>query len=642
MNSHRRASLAHDSTRAEVPFSPRSRGWGVMRENGADWLLTPDGEKFYGCGVNGVNAGISPDRVEGRPAYYLRSLYPSTDAWAATTRERLVQWGFNHLGAWSFAEGQLGLPHIPNLDLGRLSQSLWFDPFDPGSAIRMNECAERLTAPHRQQGLRIGYFPDNEVGWWNAALFTFYLSKGWDNATKRLLWQLLHDRYEGQWPKLLDDWVPLEGIGGFDSLHGVGSSLKLRPGGRGIRLLNDFTRLCAEHYYKLVHDALRAADPDALIFSDRLPIYYSQDAVRAMAPYVDVVAVNYNLDGSDGWVSHYFFEGLAALAARPVLVSEFFCAAMENRSGNSNTGHLLTVSTQVERATIVQEALGNFARFPNIVGTHWFQYYDEPQGGRPDGEDYNMGLVDIHDRPYEELIAAFQRSSDGLPRLHAEAGRALTPSNEAGIVAIPRASRPIDVTDASLNDWDKRTALMRGFSAGPPYVPFADIYLTWDPDGLYLATIGMDYMDPQHIFWEGAFPLSETYQVHLLASIGHRAYHFAVHFLPQEVVFLPDDQTNARGSMTFIPHIYTYGGDGEPRPLAGARVQHLNASAPRISCEAHFSPRLFGLDRLREGLGFLMNIVVLSHCRGQHMSWSKITAPNVFARPETWRAVTLR
>ena len=175
------------------------------------------------------------------------------------------------------------------------------------------------------------------------------------------------------------------------------------PTEAGIKLINEFTYLCAERYYKLIHDALRAADPGALIFSDRLPIYYSQDAVRAMAPYVDVIASNYDLDGPDGWVAHYFFEGLAALTGKPVLVSEFFCAAMENRSGNKNAGHLLKVPTQNQRAMVVQQALQNFARCPNIIGTHWFQYYDEPQGGRADGEDYNMGLVDIYDQPYEEV-----------------------------------------------------------------------------------------------------------------------------------------------------------------------------------------------------------------------------------------------
>jgi hypothetical protein len=630
----------NDSSFRSCPSACESNDWGLTVEKGVHWFLDPSGEKFYGTGVNGVDAGPSPEEIKGRPAYYLWKLYASTDLWAATIRERLAKWGFNHLGAWSFCEEKIGLPYIANLDLGRWSEALWFDAFDPALPARVLDWAERLTAPHRQRGLRIGYFPDNEVGWWNAALFEFYLSKEWQNHTKQVLWQLLHDRYQGKWPELSQDWVPSGKTGDFESLRHAGAVLKLRPGGTGIKLINEFTYLCAERYYKLIHDALRAADPGALIFSDRLPIYYSQDAVRAMVPYVDVIASNYDLDGPDGWVAHYFFEGLAALANKPVLVSEFFCAAMENRSGNKNAGHLLKVPTQAERAMVVQRALQNFARCPNIIGTHWFQYYDEPQGGRADGEDYNMGLVDIYDQPYEELVTSFQLVNVSLPGLHAQAHPS-RPRENVPFVTIPRASREIDLSDASLSDWDKDRTLMRGFTAEPPYVPFADIYLAWHPSGLYLATIGMDYMYPDDVFYENSFPLSETYQLHLLMFVEDRAHHFVVHFMPHEVTSAPDAATNASKSIALIPCLYTFCPDGQSRPLSEATVQYLNAEAPRISCEALFSSQLFGLPSFREGMKLKMNIVVISHYRGQEMFWSEGTATKTFSRPEGWRAVTL-
>lgn len=629
---------------ASIPGTSRHspNGWGIMEEEGVFWLLTPNGERFHGCGVNGVNAGDSRETVQGRPAYYLWDFYPSVDAWAATTRARLLEWGFNHLGAWSFGEEKIGLPYIANLDLGRMSKALWFDPFDPALGREVKEWAYRLTAPHRERGLRIGYFPDNEVGWWNAALFTFYLAKGWENRTKRQLWQLLYHHYEGKWQKLLDDWVPQEKMRGFAALKRAGVALKLRPGGQGIRVVNVFTYLCAQRYYQLIHAALRAADPHALIFSDRLPIYYSQDAVRAMAPYVDVVATNYNVDGPDGWVAHYFFEGLAALTGKPILVSEFFCAAMDNRSGNKNTGHLLKVTTQAERAAVVERALRNFARFPHVVGTHWFQYYDEPQGGRPDGEDYNMGLLDIYDRPYAEVVEALQRTNPFLPALHAQAPLSPPQLNGAAFTVIPRASSPVDVTDGSLTEWNKDRALMWGFAAEPPYLPFADVYLTWDPNGLYLATIGMDYMHPDHLAYEGPFPLSETYQLHLLVSFQDRADHFAIHFVPYQVPFSPGAATNERDIIALDPQLYVYPQKGPPRPLVGAAVQHLHAAAPRISCEARFPPQLFGLSRFSAGVRLQMNIVLLSHYRGQEMYWSEGTAARTFIHPEGWRSVVLR
>jgi hypothetical protein len=631
---------SQNSDSQSLSFTRRSHRWRVTVENGVHWLLAPSGEKFYGSGVNGVDAGSPPEEVDGRPAYYLWNLYGSVDQWAQTVRDRLGRWGFNHLGAWNFAVEQIGLPYVANLDLGRWSEALWFDAFDPALPARVRECAERLTAPHRDIGLRIGYFPDNEVGWWNTSLFEFYLSKGWENHTKRLLWQLLHDRYHGEWPALLKDWVPMPAASGFESLRDAGVALRLRPGGAGIHLVNRFTFLCAERYYQLMHDGLRAADPQALIFSDRLPIYYSQDAVRAMAPYVDIIAVNYDLDGPDSWLAHYFFEGLAALTGKPVWISEFFCAAMENRSGNKNTGHLLKVATQTERAKVVQQALQNFARFAHIIGTHWFQYYDEPQGGRSDGEDYNMGLVDIYDQPYEELVASFARTNSTLHDVHAHAEPLTSHAHSCGD-AIRETAGVINLNDGSLADWDKDKTLLREFSAASPHVPFADLYLTWNVQGLYLATIGMDYVNPEDLAYDGEFPLSETYQVHLLVFIRERAHHYAIHFLPQEAAFSPGDSTNARGSLILVPRLYNYLSDGELRPLQGATVQHLKAESPRISCEACFPPELFNLASFKEGMELKMNIVVISHYRGQEMFWSEGTANNTFARPQGWRRVTL-
>ena len=623
-----------------LPLTQRSQAWRVIVENGVHWLLDPKGDKFYGSGVNGVDVGSPAEEVEGRPAYYLWNLYGSVDQWAETMRDRLGRWGFNHLGAWNFAVEQIGLPYIANLDLGRWSEALWFDAFDPALPARVRECAERLTAPHRESGLRIGYFPDNEVGWWNTSLFEFYLSKGWENHTKRLLWQLLHDRYHGDWPTLLKDWVPVPAASGFDSLRDAAVALRLRPGGAGIHLVNRFTFLCAERYYQLMHDGLRAADPEALIFSDRLPIYYCQDAVRAMAPYVDIIAVNYDLDGPDSWLAHYFFEGLAALTGKPVLISEFFCAAMENRSGNKNTGHLLKVATQTERAKVVQQALKNFACFPHIVGTHWFQYYDEPQGGRSDGEDYNMGLVDIYDQPYEELVASFARTNSTLPHVHAHA-EPLTSRAHGCRDAVRETAGVINLNDGALADWDKEKTLLRGFAAPPPHVPFADLYFTWNVNGLYLATIGMDYVNPEDLAYDGEFPLSETYQVHLLVFIRERAHHYAVHFIPQEAAFSPGDSTNARGSLILVPRLYDYASDRDVRPLEGATVQHLKAESPRISCEACFPPQLFNLASFKKGMELKMNIVVISHYRGQEMFWSEGTANDTFARPQGWRPTTL-
>ena len=63
-------------------------------------------------------------------------------------------------------------------------------------------------------------------------------------------------------------------------------------------------------------------------------------------------------------------------------------------------------SSQEERGVAYRYYVENAVADPSIVGTHWFEWIDEPSTGRFDGENYNIGLVDVTDRPYRELLDA--------------------------------------------------------------------------------------------------------------------------------------------------------------------------------------------------------------------------------------------
>ena len=43
---------------------------------------------------------------------------------------------------------------------------------------------------------------------------------------------------------------------------------------------------------------------------------------------------------------------------------------------------------------------------PYIIGTHWFQDGDQATTDRGDGENYQIGFVDICNTPYTETIQA--------------------------------------------------------------------------------------------------------------------------------------------------------------------------------------------------------------------------------------------
>src|SRR5437667_11702228 len=99
--------------------------------------------------------------------------------------------------------------------------------------------------------------------------------------------------------------------------------------------------------------------------------------------------------------------------------------------------HLMPVGPKAERPRGAAAAAERFARQPTIVGSHWFQYYDHPRGGREDGEDYDFGLVDIDDRPYEQLVDALARTNVRPAASHRNSADAARPAS-GGAGAIRR------------------------------------------------------------------------------------------------------------------------------------------------------------------------------------------------------------
>ena len=620
----------------DLPSPPRSTTWGTTERDGVFWLVDPQGRLFYSKGVNSTNGGKDSPKSRDRQAYFWRNFYPSLEAWRQAVGGELLGWGFNTLGGWSDPSPQFPLALTVNLELGRNAKFHWFDPLDPAMEQAVLEWAERLTAPFSSEPRLIGYFTDNEVGWWNSPLFEWYLSKGWENHTKRALWHMLDTQYGGKWDRLLEDWVPDEGLKSFEDLKASQAKLRLRPGGRGILLVNRFMNLCARRYYELTSGAIRKVHPKALVLGDRLPLYYHQDAVLAMRDYVDVISTNYNVDVPDGWVAPYYFEGLQRLARRPVLVTEFFFAAEENRSGNRNetarneypdAGHLMTVATQAERARGAAKALVNFARFPNVVGTHWFQHTDEPLGGRDDGEDYNMGLVDNANRPYEQLIEVFKNLNPQFETLHGQArkpesitdARQTQTTDPAGggdpATSISRARRPIDLSDQSLVDWDKEESRLDGFHAPEPYAPFGDVHLSWRPEGLFLACLANTYVNPGFLAYRGEFPLEECFQLHLWAELEGSLHHFSVYLQPEKNSRFRDgfEVKTLLCRLDEPGHI-------ERLPIVG-RVQRIDKTLPHMVFEAFLPSQWLGVERLWPGTRIRMNVVVESFFREITMSW---------------------
>jgi hypothetical protein len=153
-----------------------------------------------------------------------------------------------------------------------------------------------------------------------------------------------------------------------------------------------------ETYYRIVKEELKKLAPDKLFLGSRIN-NNNMIALAAAARHTDVISINrYSYNVSDFVMP----EGID----RPIIIGEFHFGALDR--GLFHTG-LRVASDQNQRALIYSNYVNQAIEDPRFVGAHWFQYQDQPVTGRYDGENYQIGFVNIVDRPYPEMISATRK-----------------------------------------------------------------------------------------------------------------------------------------------------------------------------------------------------------------------------------------
>lgn len=426
------------------------------------------------------------------PGYAAWQHYRDGRHWSETTLQRLKSWGFTTIGGWSDFEilkrdRAPDLAFVPVLHIGSTAGAPWWDMWDQKIIERMDRVAREQIVALRDDPRLLGYYSDNEIGWWDATLFRMTLEQAPSSGQRRRLLELLKQTYHNSWSELLKDFDP-EGAGSWEELERRGM-LYLRPGGSGVHVTRQFLGLIAERYYSLVHDIIRKYDKRALILGDRYQSFFYPEVARASAPYVDAVSTNLNASWNDGTFPRFYLETLHALTGKPILISEFYMAARQNRSGNQNDHGVFPVAkTQEERAAGFRNTLQALAKVPYVIGADWFQCYDEPTHGREDGENFNFGLVDIHDQPYETLTA----TAAALNLVSLKKQKA--PPRSDASQGVPRAPRdPLAHfrPTLALKDWDRE----RGFVPPNSEFPLADLYVAWSENAIYLGIYAQDVVE---------------------------------------------------------------------------------------------------------------------------------------------------
>jgi hypothetical protein len=393
----------------------------VEKYKGRWWFVDPDGRLFFSHGANSIGFEQStPINDKGKSRAELFAWTPSeTDIPEALSKHsyhfmranlirtfgpewknkaydrvhrRLRSLGMNTVGAWSDKEFYEN-PRTPYTNI----LHVWYgpkplgkklaDPFAPEFAQRVEEGLRKLF-PRGEDPWCVGVFIDNELGWYENFIH-YALAGDADMPARKAVFSFLQEKYPSI-EKLNTAWATK--YASWETLAAFPEKSE-----RFETDLKELKRLVAHRYFKVCHDTMRKVLPRQLYLGSRIH-KADPEIMEEAARFTDVVSVNRYMPLA--------ITKLPETFDRPCLVAEFHFGAPDR--GVPGTG-LSYVGDQKARSRAYAAYVLDAVLQPNIVGTHWFAYTDQSAAGRwsagRNGENYQVGFVDVTDTLYPEISA---------------------------------------------------------------------------------------------------------------------------------------------------------------------------------------------------------------------------------------------
>ena len=437
-----------DATR---PLKPGTGFFGTHKTPDGRWHLTdPDGCDYFSIGPCGTRAG-DPCRVdhlealcdwlpaEDDPAYggfYERGtrrrtayMEPESFKMFSYTKANLykvygAQWeekwkelsyhiltgcGVNSQGNFPMLDvnnGQSKLPYVREIMGFPATDTLIFrdfpDVLSPEYRERCAQYAQQLL-PWRDDPWLIGYFLRNEPEFNfvpGLAIANEVLHNPAATHCRAGLIAFLRERYGASIAALNDAWQA--SFASFEALQApIANCMEQHPQSEAD--LRAYSAFLIREYIRVPSQACRAVDGNHLNLGLRWSKADNPDMMAGWE-FFDVFSVNcYSFDPTRDMD---FVQD--AGVDLPILIGEFHCGALDR--GLPATG-LKGVTNQEERGVMWRLFVEKCAAHPCGVGAHWFQYNDQFCLGRFDGENYQIGMVDICMQPHPELVAAAKETA---------------------------------------------------------------------------------------------------------------------------------------------------------------------------------------------------------------------------------------
>ena len=431
----------------------------VEKYNDAWWFVDPKGRLFWSHGVGVVNAATATTGTTDRENYFewlpekdtpygafyssagrashgyyqtlaKRETYNFTASnlyqkygqnWKQefdrVTHARIKSWGMNSLGVAS--DKQLTMqgktPYTETVwvtDTKKIeaSNGYWgkfHDVFDSSFRTQLQKSLSNRQHTVDDPWL-LGFFIENELSWGTeGSLAIATLASPADQPAKIEFLKDLKTKYKTI-NKLNQVWGTQHA-----SWNSLLASIETPDKVKAWEDLQLFYKKIVKTYFSTVKNELKKIAPKALYLGCRLAWANSDTVIHTAAEYTDVISMNkyqYNVTN----------VGLPEGVDKPILIGEFHFGSLDR--GALHLG-VVEASSQSNRAELYTDYVDSALLNPYIIGTHWFQYAEQPPTGRGDGENYNVGIVDLADKPFPELVKSIREVGDRMYIFRHSAGK---------------------------------------------------------------------------------------------------------------------------------------------------------------------------------------------------------------------------
>ena len=378
-------------------------------EKFCDWLPEDD-PAFADCfqAGTGQRTAYMPKytyKMVDFPRINMRRVYGDAwyEKWEEMTAKILMSNGINSQGNFPnlhVNDGKSIIPYVREIRGFPVTKTLIFRDFPDVLSPEYHENAEKYAATleeWKDDPWLIGYFLRNEPEF-NFVKDLLIADEVLHNPARTYcrvgLIQFLRGRY-GTVEKLNEAWGTA--FKAFEDLEQpIDFCSTVYP--KSEPDIHEFSVYLMKEYIRVPAEACRKIDKNHL----NLGLRWSEadnDVMMAGWEYFDVFSVNC-----------YYFDPTPAIefpikhgVDLPIMIGEYHCGALDR--GLTATG-LKGVKNQYERGVMWRYFVEKVAAHPYGIGAHWFQYNDQFCLGRMDGENYQIGMVDVCMRPHKELLEA--------------------------------------------------------------------------------------------------------------------------------------------------------------------------------------------------------------------------------------------